>query len=120
MLDPRILRHDIDNTAQRLRIRQFELDVAGVSSLEAQRRELQVETESLQAERNSRSKEIGKARDTECIGAKLKLDPYGFVPVRVFNALRNVIEDDIGSGAVGKSLDRLARQDLIGVLRALD
>jgi len=62
MLDPKLLRSDIDAIAKRLRIKEFELDIAQFKKLEAQRKELQVETENLQAERNQRSKSIGIAK----------------------------------------------------------
>ncbi len=62
MLDPKLIRQDIDNTAQRLLRKGFTLDVSSIQSLEEKRKVLQVETEELQAERNSRSKAIGKAK----------------------------------------------------------
>ncbi|MEI6897009.1 MAG: serine--tRNA ligase [Psychromonas sp.] len=61
MLDPKFLRNDINNTAQQLAKRGFPLDVELINTLEEKRKSLQVQTESLQAERNSRSKEIGMA-----------------------------------------------------------
>ncbi len=62
MLDPRLLRQDIETTAERLKIKRFDLDVSAIQSLEEKRKSVQVDTEALQAERNSRSKEIGKAK----------------------------------------------------------
>ncbi|MBO6658800.1 MAG: serine--tRNA ligase [Pseudomonadales bacterium] len=62
MLDPKLIRQDIENTAQRLLRKGFTLDVSSIQSLEEKRKVLQVETEELQAERNSRSKAIGKAK----------------------------------------------------------
>ncbi|MGM0593946.1 MAG: serine--tRNA ligase [Pseudomonadota bacterium] len=62
MLDPRLIRTDIDYVAQQLARRGYELDSAAISDLEAERKALQVETETLQSERNSRSKAIGKAK----------------------------------------------------------
>ncbi len=59
MLDIQLLRKDIDNVAQRLKTRGFELDVAGFNALEAQRKAIQVKTEELQSQRNKLSKEIG-------------------------------------------------------------
>ncbi len=60
MLDPKLLRSDIDNVAQQLVRRGYELDTARLNRLEEQRKALQTRTQELQAERNSRSKEIGK------------------------------------------------------------
>lgn len=62
MLDPKLLRDDIDNTAKALAKRQFKLDVNAFNTLEVQRKKLQVETETLLAERNHKSKTIGKAK----------------------------------------------------------
>ena len=62
MLDPKLLRGDLDATAQQLARRGFELDKAALQALESRRRELQTQTEQLQNERNMRSKAIGKAK----------------------------------------------------------
>ncbi|MEE2003328.1 serine--tRNA ligase [Alkalimonas sp. MEB108] len=62
MLDAKFLRGDIAQTAERLASRGFTLDVASLSQLEERRRELQVRTQELQNQRNSRSKEIGQAK----------------------------------------------------------
>lgn len=62
MLDPRLLRNELENTAQQLARRHVQLDVSQIADLEAKRKALQVSTEELQNERNSRSKGIGKAK----------------------------------------------------------
>lgn len=62
MLDPQLLRTDIENAATRLKIKRFDLDVDAYQGLEAQRKSLQVKAEELQATRNARSKEIGKVK----------------------------------------------------------
>lgn len=62
MLDPQLLRNDIDNIAQALKTKGYELDVEAYKSIEAERKALQVESEELQAKRNARSKEIGKTK----------------------------------------------------------
>ncbi len=62
MLDPKILRNELTTVAMQLQKRGFELDVAGIERLEAQRKDIQVRTEALQAERNRSSKAIGKAK----------------------------------------------------------
>ncbi|MEJ2060701.1 MAG: serine--tRNA ligase [Gammaproteobacteria bacterium] len=62
MLDPKLLRNEIDTVAERLRPRGFELDTARFNELEAERKALQVETQELQNTRNARSKEIGKVK----------------------------------------------------------
>ncbi|MFP8965096.1 serine--tRNA ligase [Pokkaliibacter sp. CJK22405] len=62
MLDPKLLRNEIEEVAQLLKKKGFELDVNAFNTLEAERKEVQITTERLQNERNSRSKEIGKAK----------------------------------------------------------
>ena len=62
MLDARILRSDLDNVAKRLATRGYELDISRFQGLEAQRKQVQEETQKLQAERNSKSKQIGIAK----------------------------------------------------------
>ncbi len=62
MLDSKYLRSELTQTAERLATRGFKLDVAQISALEEQRRELQVATQELQNQRNSKSKNIGQAK----------------------------------------------------------
>jgi len=62
MLDPKLLRSDIDAVAKALEKRGYSLDVAVINALEEQRKTIQVKTEDLQAERNKRSKSIGAAK----------------------------------------------------------
>ena len=62
MLDPKLLRTQLADVATALAKRGFQLDVARIEALEAERKQVQVETEQLQAERNSRSKLIGQAK----------------------------------------------------------
>ncbi|MEQ8484060.1 MAG: serine--tRNA ligase [Pseudomonadales bacterium] len=62
MLDLKTLRQDPDGVAARLARKGFHLDVDAFRALEAQRRELQSETERLQNERNVQSKQIGQAK----------------------------------------------------------
>ena len=62
MLDPRLLRTELEATAVQLARRGFELNTARISELESKRKEIQVRTQELQAERNARSKSIGQAK----------------------------------------------------------
>ncbi len=62
MLDPRLLRTQLDEVAAHLSRRGLVLDTARIESLETERKGLQVEVQSLQNERNIRSKAIGKAK----------------------------------------------------------
>ena len=62
MLDPKWVRTEPEAVAQLLEKKGYTLDVAAFGALEARRKTLQVETESLQNERNTKSKNIGKAK----------------------------------------------------------
>jgi seryl-tRNA synthetase len=62
MLDPNLLRNELDAVAEKLARRNFKLDVDTLRKQEDRRKVLQVETETLQAERNARSKTIGAAK----------------------------------------------------------
>ncbi len=62
MLDSKLVRTQLTEIAERLATRGFDLDVARFEALESQRKSVQVRTEQLQAERNSRSKSIGQAK----------------------------------------------------------
>lgn len=62
MLDPRLIRTDIEAVASRLARRGYQLDVDTINRLEAERKELQVQTQELQNERNKSSKSIGQAK----------------------------------------------------------
>lgn len=63
MLDIEYLRENIAEVAKRLKdVRNFALDIDKFNALDSQRKLLQVEMQSLQQERNSRSKMIGQAK----------------------------------------------------------
>lgn len=62
MLDPKELRNNCEALAGQLRRRGFELDTARYGELEARRRQLQMDTQALQNERNRQSKMIGQAK----------------------------------------------------------
>ncbi|HGY9584310.1 TPA: serine--tRNA ligase [Vibrio harveyi] len=60
MLDSKLLRTELDETAAKLARRGFKLDVETIRKLEEQRKSIQVEVENLQSTRNSISKQIGQ------------------------------------------------------------
>ncbi|ADJ28831.1 serine--tRNA ligase [Nitrosococcus watsonii] len=62
MLDPKLLRNALADTSRQLARRGFAWDAAAFATLEAERKEMQVRTQELQAQRNVRSKAIGKAK----------------------------------------------------------
>lgn len=80
MIDQNLLRTNLEEVAQILKLkRNFNLDVARVTSLEEQRKALQVKAENLQAERNARSKNIGaaKARGEDISALLAEVDTMG-------------------------------------------
>ena len=60
MIDPKLLRADIDITAQQLKIKNYNLNSEDFLALEAQRKSLQLEAERLQQERNAYAKSMGQ------------------------------------------------------------
>ncbi|MBK8767041.1 MAG: serine--tRNA ligase [Burkholderiaceae bacterium] len=75
MLDPQLLRKDLDAVAARLADRGFTLDTDWFRSLEAERKAAQVRAEALQSRRNALSKQIGamkgKGEDTTALMAEV-------------------------------------------------
>ena len=83
MLDPKLLRTDLERVAQALRVKKFDLDIDKINEFEESRKSLQIATQNLQNERNTRSKAIGSAKsrgediqplldEVESLGAELK------------------------------------------------
>lgn len=62
MIDPKLIRSDLNNVVKRLNTRGYVLDAGSVSRLEARRKEVQVRTQELQSRRNASAKEIGKVK----------------------------------------------------------
>jgi len=62
MLDPKIVRANPEEVAAQLLKKKYVFPVDAFKALENQRREVQITTENLQSERNTRSKSIGKAK----------------------------------------------------------
>ena len=62
MLDPRLFRTDLDFVKEQLNRRSFDFNPESYAELEARRKDVQVKTQELQNERNSRSKAIGQAK----------------------------------------------------------
>jgi seryl-tRNA synthetase len=62
MLDPRWFRNDLDDAAARLARRGFSLDTTTIRAIDARRKAAQIRTQELQAERNAKSKDIGRAK----------------------------------------------------------
>lgn len=64
MLDPKLVRNDIQKVAEQLKKRGFVVDIDKFNKLEDQRKSLQTKMQEFQNERNVQSKEVGKAKAT--------------------------------------------------------
>lgn len=96
MIDPNLLRNDLAATAEKLLTkRNFVLDVQKIEQLEEQRKQLQVKTETLQAERNARSKAVGaaKARGEDIQPLLAEMDNMGTELDQAKTALDQVLEE---------------------------
>jgi len=114
MLDPALLRGQLDDVARRLAARGYELPKAQIEALEARRKSTQVETQELQNLRNTRSKAIGMAKakgeDTAAlmaevagIGDKLKANEQALAEIQnelsaITLGIPNIADTSVPSG----------------------
>ena len=62
MIDPKLLRSDIEAVAKQLATRGYVLEIGTFNALEEERRIIQQKTQDLQAKRNAASKQIGQLK----------------------------------------------------------
>lgn len=62
MLDPKLLRSHIEEIAERLKSRGYQLDIEQIKQLEEQRKALQIKTQELQSQSNQQARLIGLAK----------------------------------------------------------
>ncbi|RJS95383.1 serine--tRNA ligase [Salinisphaera sp. Q1T1-3] len=133
MLDPRLLRQDPHGVAERLARRGYAFDATAYAALDDQRKTLQTQAEELQAERNQRSKSIGKAKaagdDIEPLkaavaglgerldAAKTELEQVQAELEAIQQDLPNLPDDAMPDGA-DESDNRVLRE--VGTPRAFD
>ncbi|MEZ5564930.1 MAG: serine--tRNA ligase [Gammaproteobacteria bacterium] len=114
MLDPRLLRTDLDHVRTNLGRRGFVLDGAAFQSLEDRRKSVQMRVEELRSERNARSREIGKLKSTgqdaapvlaavkqlgdEQADLEAQLDTLQSVLQELQLGLPNLLQDDVPEG----------------------
>ena len=114
MLDPQLLRNNLEDTAALLKRRGYELDTKEFSALEDQRKTLQIDAQSLQAERNKKSKNIGKAKasgediqplldEVSSLGSKLEEAEKALAVVQeqmnnIMMSLPNLPDDSVPDG----------------------
>jgi|TARA_B110000967_G_scaffold190150_1_gene214560 seryl-tRNA synthetase len=115
MLDQKLVRNSPQDVADKLLKKGFTLDLERLHNLEEARKQLQIDTENLQSERNSKSKEIGKLKaqgqDTTAImaavssfGAQLDSKKAQLKIVQddlnaMLMAIPNIPHDSVPSGA---------------------
>jgi len=114
MLDPKLVRNELDTVAKKMAIRNVTLDTAKLSELEATRKEVQSRAESLQAERNAASKAIGQAKakgedaqpildQVAALGDELKAAESASADVQaqlsdILMGIPNLVHDDVPPG----------------------
>ena len=114
MLDAKYLRNNIEEVAQKVGRRGFDLDVVALSALEEQRKGIQIETQELQNKRKTISKEIGKVKgsggdaqplldEVAQIGTKLdessqKLNELQEQINDIQYGIPNILSDDVPDG----------------------
>jgi seryl-tRNA synthetase len=119
MLDPKIIRQDPEAVRAALARRDYQFDVAAFLGLEAQRKALQLESEGLQNERNTKSKSIGQAKaagrdiapllaEVADLGARLEAAKAQFDAARarlddLFLSIPNIPDASVPNGVDEKS-----------------
>lgn len=114
MLDPKLFRTQLTEVAAGLSKRGFALDIERIKTLEEDRKVIQVECENLQQERNSRSKNIGKAKaagediapllkevdslKTQLADAEQKLAAVQSALDDIFAGVPNLVAEDVPEG----------------------
>lgn len=124
MLDPRLIRNNLDEVAAKLLKRGYSLDVVAITELEEKRKVLQLATEELQNQRTVRSKAIGKAKASgediqplldEVSGLGEKLDEAKSGLERVMNALNIIYQEtpNLPSDEVPLGKDESENQEIL-------
>jgi seryl-tRNA synthetase len=114
MIDPKLLRTSAADVAENLARRNFEFDADAYLALEDRRKSLQVDVESLRAERNASARNIGKAKAqgediqpllkaVEDLGAKLDAADADLQAVQsrlseIELGLPNLLHEDVPAG----------------------
>lgn len=114
MLDPKLVRNELDTVAAKMAIRNVTLDTSKLAELEATRKQVQGKAESLQAERNAASKAIGQAKakgddaqpildQVAALGDELKTAETASADVQaqlseMLMGMPNLVHDDVPPG----------------------
>ncbi len=116
MLDPQLFRDQaqLTETAAQLARKKFVLDIPKIQKLEEERKTLQIQTQNLQQERNTRSKNIGIAKskgqdiaellkEVDQLGEALKqaesaLEAHLIKLDLIYHAVPNILDSDVPDG----------------------
>ncbi|MCX7097975.1 MAG: serine--tRNA ligase [Methylococcales bacterium] len=114
MLDPRLFRTDLDFVKGQLERRSFDFNPDAYLELEAKRKQVQVKTQELQNERNSRSKAIGQAKakgedvqplldQVQHLGDELKAAEAALAEIQVdmealMESIPNILDESVPAG----------------------
>ena len=125
MLDPKLVRTDPEAVAQTLQKRGYHLEIDHLKALEKRRREVQVNTENLQKERNASAKSIGQAKsrgeDIEPLlaqvnqlkqnlaSAEAELDEIQAALDEILSGIPNIPAEEVPEGATEDDNVELAR-----------
>lgn len=115
MLDPKLLRSELETVAANLQKRGYTLDTHKIEQLETQRKALQSESESLQNQQKQSAKKIGKVKATggdiapllkevdslksSSNEAKQRLTEVQNEIEAIVTAIPNLVSDDVPAGA---------------------
>lgn len=133
MLDIKLLRNDIDAVAQQLARRGFTIDTEAFQALEDKRKTLQSATQELQNDRNTRSKNIGKAKasgediqpllaEVSDLGDKLKAAEQELADLQIeidtiLSGIPNILNEAVPEG---KSEDENVEVSIWGEIPSFD
>ena len=114
MLDPRLFRNELELVQQQLKRRNIDFDAAGYLTLENRRKDIQVKTQELQNERNTRSKAIGQAKakgedvqplldQVQDLGDQLKTAESELTAIQsqlnsIMEGLPNILDESVPAG----------------------
>ncbi len=114
MLDPRLFRTELDFVKEQLSRRSFDFNPDYYSELEARRKDIQVKTQELQNERNSRSKAIGIAKakgedvqplldqvqhlGDELKAAEIELSDIQALMTALMEGIPNILDESVPNG----------------------
>ena len=115
MLDPKLIRSDLDWVVTQLERRRFSIDQQVIVDLEEKRKQIQTRTQELQNERNTSSKKIGQAKakgediapllaQVETLGSELKEAQEELAVLQaeldvIYQGIPNILHASVPDGA---------------------